>query len=79
MVEPGGRTKLVPSRARLQKETFQEVARILVATKLSLGIEGNVPIMFVKDENNKDQRKDSGNCATLVIVETLCLWCACLL
>lgn len=50
------RAKFVQFRVGIQKETFKEVARILSATKESLGIQGDVPVLFAEDETRIKER-----------------------
>lgn len=50
------RAKLPPFRAGLRKEIFQEVCRVLSASKQSLGIDGDVPVMFAEDETRIKER-----------------------
>ncbi|CAM6096732.1 unnamed protein product [Calypogeia fissa] len=44
------RAKMVPFRPGLRKETFREVGKILAATKQTLGITRDVPVIFAEDE-----------------------------
>jgi hypothetical protein len=50
------RAKLPPFRAGLRKEIFEEVCRVLCASKQSLGIDGDVPVMFAEDETRIKER-----------------------
>jgi hypothetical protein len=50
------RAKLPPFRAGIQKEIFEEVARVLSASKLSLVITRDVPVILAEDETRIKER-----------------------
>jgi hypothetical protein len=50
------RAKLPPFRAGIQKEIFEEVARVLSTSKLSLGITKDVPVILAEDETRIKER-----------------------